>query len=64
MWVGGRMQHIMSQVNVKNYRRIELEKHYVIVGEPAEFYLSYMTTKDEKEVALPKLSMQQLKIQN
>ena len=30
------------------HRQVSLEKHYVLVGEPSEYYLSHISTKSEK----------------
>ena len=41
-------KQITSLINGESYRRIKLEEHYVIVGEPGEFYHSHVTPKDAK----------------
>ena len=38
----------------KSYRRTELEKHYAVVGEPGEFYLTHLTLDYGKGVSIAK----------
>lgn len=40
--------NVILQANGKYYRRVELEEHYVVVGEPGEFYLTHVSPEDGK----------------
>ena len=40
--------------NKKLFKSIEMEKYYVVVGQPGEFYLSHTSPKDGKNRAIAK----------
>ena len=41
-------QVMLEGPNGKNYRSIEVEEHYVLVGEPGIYYLTHLTSSDGK----------------
>ena len=50
VYVDGRKDatHVMLQVGEKYYHKVLLEEHYVVIGEPGEFYLNHVTPADGK----------------
>ena len=45
---------VMTQAEGESYRQTILEEHYVVVGEPGEFYLTHVTPDDGKGATIGK----------
>ena len=56
VYVDGRTDDtlITVEVNEKHYRQLVKEHHHVIIGEPGEFYLTYIATKNSQGVTIAK----------